>query len=156
MRVTIFCLVGALAVQVSPVQKVIELLDELKGKVAGDLQAEETMMDEYTKWCDEEENDKEDAITSNKRTIGDLNAVIADSNARIGELSSEIEELAGKISTAEADLKDATSIRDKEHSDFAGTETELTETIDTLGRATAVLSRGQYSFLQRGGAKDLR
>ena len=32
MRFTIFCLVGALAVQVSPVQKVIELLDELKGK----------------------------------------------------------------------------------------------------------------------------
>ena len=38
---------------------------------------------------------------------------------------------------------------------FRATEKELTETIDTLERATAVLSRGQYSFLQRGGAKDL-
>ena len=66
-------------------------------------------MEEYTKWCDEEENDKEDAITSNKRTVGDLNAVITDSNARIGELSSEIEELAGKIASADADLKEATS-----------------------------------------------
>merc|ERR1719174_504834 len=113
------------------------------------------MMNEYTKWCDEEENDKEDAITSNKRTIGDLNAVIADSNARIAELSTEVEELAGKISAAEADLNEATGIRDKEHGDFSGTEKELTETIDTLGRATAVLSRGQFSFLQRGGAKDL-
>merc|ERR1719201_2726498 len=112
-------------------------------------------MGKYMAWCDEEENDKEDAITSNKRTIGDLNAVIADSTASIGELSTEIEELAGKISTAEADLKEATGIRDKEHSDFSGTESELTETIDTLGRATAVLSRGQFSFLQRGGAKDL-
>ena len=46
--------------------------------------------------------------------------MIADSNARIGELSTEIEELAGKISTAEADLKEATGIRDKEHSDFSG------------------------------------
>jgi len=155
MRVTIFCLVGALAVQVSPVQKVIELLDELKGKVAGDLQAEETMMEEYTKWCDEEENDKEDAITSNKRTVGDLNAVITESNARIGELSSEIEELAGKIASADKDLKDATGVRDEEHGSFAATEKELLETTDMLGRATAVLSRGQFSFLQQHNAKDL-
>merc|ERR1719506_934349 len=30
------------------------------------------MMEEYSKWCDEEANEKEDAITSHKRTIGDL------------------------------------------------------------------------------------
>jgi len=155
MRLTVFVLASVQATQVSPVQKVIELLDELKAKVAGDLAAEETMMEEYTKWCDEEENTKEDAITSGKRTIGDLNAVITDSNARIGELSSEIEELAGKISTAEADLKSATSIREEENGSFSATESELTETIDTLGRATAVLSRGQFSFLQQRHAKDL-
>merc|ERR1719337_569258 len=113
MRFTFLVLASVQATQVSPVQKVIELLDELKAKVAGDLSAEETMMEEYTKWCDEEENDKEDAITSNKRTVGDLNTVITDSNARIGELSSEIEELAGKISAADADLKEATGIRDE-------------------------------------------
>jgi len=139
--------------KVSPVQKVIELLDELKAKVAGDLSAEETMMNEYTTWCDEEENTKVDAITSNKRTIGDLNAVIVDSNAQIAELSSEIEELAGKISTAEADLKKATGIRDEENGSFSATEKELLETVDTLERATAVLSRGQFSFLQRGSNK---
>merc|ERR1719271_1775185 len=113
------------------------------------------MMGEYTTWCDEEDNEKEDAITSNKRAIGDLNAVIADSNAKIGELRSEIEELAGKISTAEADLKSATSIREEENGSFSATESELTETIDTLGRATTVLSRGQFSFLQQRHAKDL-
>merc|ERR1719456_838256 len=129
MRLTVFVLASVQATQVSPVQKVIELLDEL--------------------------NAKEDAITSGKRTIGDLNAVITDSNARIGELSSEIEELAGKISAAEADLKKATGIREEENGSFSATESELTETIDTLGRATAVLSRGQFSFLQQRHAKDL-
>jgi len=155
MRFTFLCFAGVLASQVSPVQKVIEMLDDLKAKVAGDLSAEETMMSKYTTWCDEEDNTKEDAITSNKRTIGDLNAVIADSNARIGELSTEIEELAGKISSAEADLSKATGIRGEENDSFSATEKELTETIDTLERATAVLSRGQYSFLQQHGSKDL-
>ena len=48
------------------------------------------MMEEYTKWCDTESNEKEDAITSNKRTIGDLGSEIADATARISELSTEV------------------------------------------------------------------
>merc|ERR1719453_240045 len=59
-------------------------------------------------WCDEEANTKEDAITSSKRTIGDLMATI--------------EELTQKISSEEADLTSATEIRDKEKADFAASE----------------------------------
>jgi len=143
----------ASAAKVSPVQKVIELLDDLKGKVQGDLAAEETMMGEYSKWCDEESNEKEDAITSGKRTINDLAASINDASASIAELSTEVEELAGKISTAEQELSSATSIREGENKDFMATEGELTETIDSLSRASAVLGRGQ-SFLQQKGDQD--
>jgi len=143
----------ASAVKVSPVQKVIELLDDLKAKVQGDLAAEETMMGEYSKWCDEESNEKEDAITSGKRTINDLAASINDASASIAELSTEVEELAGKISTAEQELSSATSIREGENKDFMATEGELTETIDSLSRASAVLGRGQ-SFLQQKGDQD--
>merc|ERR1719460_3418189 len=93
---------------VSPVQKVIELLDDLKGKVEADLANEEKLMEEYTNWCDEEANEKEDAITSSKRTIKDLKATIEDAEASIQTLTSTIDELTGKISTSEADLKKAT------------------------------------------------
>jgi chromosome segregation ATPase len=136
------------AAAVSPVAKVIELLDELTGKVKSDLAAEETMMAEYSKWCDSESNEKEDAITSNKRTIGDLEAEIADASARISELGTEVEEIAGKISEAEADLKDATGIREDEKAAFTDSETELVDTVDSLERALVVLKRGQTSFLQ--------
>merc|ERR1719345_69917 len=110
-------------------------------------------MGEYAKWCDEEDNEKTDAIRSGKRTIGDLQATIQNANARVGELTTEIEELVAKISSAEGDLKSATYIRDGEHKDFAKEEGELSDTIDTLARANVVLSRGQSSFLQKG--KDL-
>merc|ERR1719316_632948 len=128
----LLCLASVMGAKVSPVQKVIELLDELKGKVAGDLAAEETMMADYTKWCDTEANEKEDAITSNKRTIGDLQTEIADASARVGELSTEVEELAGKISGAESDLADATKLREEEKASFAASETELVDTVDSL------------------------
>merc|ERR1719484_315063 len=147
-RLAIFLLAAVGATGVSPVAKVIELLDELTGKVNGDLAAEETMMEEYTKYCDSESNEKEDAITSNKRTVGDLEAEIADASARISELSTEVEELAGKISDAEADLKNATGIREDEKKAFTDSETELVDTVDSLERALVVLKRGQTSFLQ--------
>merc|ERR1719337_498110 len=107
-----------------------------------------TMMEEYSTWCDSESNEKTDAITSHKRTIGDLEAEIADASARIGELGTEVEELAGKISDAEADLKNATSIREDEKAAFTDSETELVDTVDGLERALVVLKRGQTSFLQ--------
>merc|ERR1719231_1495855 len=147
-RLAIFLLAAGSATRVSPVAKVIELLDELTGKVKGDLAAEETMMEEYSTWCDSESNEKEDAITSHKRTIGDLEAEIADATARISELGTEVEELAGKISGAEADLKNATGIREDEKKAFTDSETELVDTVDSLERALVVLKRGQTSFLQ--------
>ena len=55
--------------------------------------------------------------------------------------SSKIEELSGSIATGEKDLSDATTIRKKEASDFAATETELTDFLDTLGRAINIASR---------------
>jgi len=141
--------------QVSPVQKVIELLDGLKGKVQADLASEEALMGDFTKWCDSEANDKEDAITSNTRTKGDLAAAISDASASIGGLTSETEELAAKISSADADLKAATKIRSTEHGDFSASESELVETVDTLARAIIVLKRGQSSFLQKSTPKEL-
>jgi len=144
---------ASLKVSVSPVQKVVELLDDLKAKVAGDLSAEEKMMGEYSTWCDEESNEKEDAITSGKRTINDLAASIQSADARIAELSSEVEELAGRISTSEKDLAAATGIRENENAAFMKTEGELTGTVDTLSRATVVLGRGQ-TFMQTSQSKE--
>jgi chromosome segregation ATPase len=142
-------LVGASAAQVSPVQKVIQLLDELKGKVEADLASEESLMEEYTSWCDEEANTKEDAITSSKRTIGDLEATIEDAKASVMTLTSSIDELTTKISTSEKELADAKGIRDKEHEVFVASEKELADTVDSLDRAITVLKKN-LSLMQTG------
>merc|ERR550537_2008662 len=99
------------------------------------------MMEEYSKWCDSESNEKEDAITTNKRTIG--------------ELGTEVEELAGKISSAETELSEATTLRDEERATFEGSEKEMVDTIDGLDRALVVLKRGQ-SFLQNRDRNELK
>merc|ERR1719305_584500 len=106
-------------------------------------------MDEYTSWCDEEANEKEDAITSSKRTIGDLEATIADAKATIGSLTSSIDELTSKISSSEAELSKATELRKSENADFVASEKELLGTVDSLERATSVLKKN-LGLLQSG------
>jgi chromosome segregation ATPase len=133
------------------------LLDELKAKVQGEVAKEEMMMEEYTKWCDAEENTKTDAITSATRTIKDLSATIEEATGKISTLSAEVDELAAKISTGEADLASATSIREEEKSAFDANEKELLDTSDSLERALVVIKRGQTGFLQtKDGAEVMK
>merc|ERR1719420_1240570 len=78
------------AVSVSPVQKVVELLDECAGKVKADLAAEEAEMKAYSEFCDEELSAKGYNIETAAKSIGDLTASVEDSKATIADLESDI------------------------------------------------------------------
>merc|ERR550537_982367 len=105
------------------------------------------MMDEYTKWCDSEATQKEEAVAEAGRTIDELQATIEESSGSISALTAEIEELAGKISASEADLANATAIRESEKAAFEATEKELVETQDSLERALVMIKRNM-GFMQ--------
>merc|ERR1719506_3629687 len=75
-------------------------------------------MEEYSTYCDQESNEKEDAITSAARTINEASAAEEDASGSIATLTAEAEELASKISANEADLSSATYIRDDERKAF--------------------------------------
>merc|ERR1719231_744074 len=113
-------------------------------------------MEEYTKFCDSEANNREDSITAAKRTTTALAATIQDSSAATASLTTEIEELSAKISTGNADLKAAQKIRDGERASFEAREKELSETVDTVERAIIVLKRGQTFLQSKNGAKELQ
>merc|ERR1719311_707356 len=52
-----------------------------------------------------------------------------------------IAEKVATISQSQADLKDATDIREKEHAEFSAAEAELMEGIDMLERAIGIIER---------------
>merc|ERR1719169_140759 len=142
-----FLLLAHGADAVSPVQKVVELLDECKAKVQKDLDAEAKAMEEYTTFCDDELKDKGYAIETASRTIGDLTATVDSSTANIGELSDEIATLGTTNAAKSKELAEATKVRESQQSDFQAAEKELVKSIDELGRAATVLKRGM-SFAQ--------
>jgi hypothetical protein len=146
--VALICSAGA----VSPVQKVVELLDECKAKVQSDLDAEGKAMEEYLTFCDDELKDKGYAIETAGRSIAELDATVEDSTAQILELGDEISTLGTTIAAKEKELADATAVRTGQSEDFKAAEKELVTSVDQLGRAASILKRGM-SFAQTSKGK---
>jgi hypothetical protein len=146
------------ATQDNPVQKVLQLLTELEAKVIKDGEAEQKAYEEYVDWCQTGAKDKEWEIKTAKAEIEELKATISSSTAAIEEHTAKIEELAGSINTDENDLQAATDIREKEHADFASSEGELVDALDTLDRAIAIIEksmRGSALMQTRVSTKNM-
>jgi hypothetical protein len=152
------CILLTLAVTahaVSPVMKVVELLDECKGKVAKDLAAEASAMEEYSTFCDDELKDKAYAVETATSKISDLEATIADAEATIAEASDEITTLGSVLAGKNKELYEAGKVRKEGNADFVAAEKELVTTVDQLARAGALIKK-EMSFAQvRGGAAKI-
>merc|ERR1719492_22040 len=92
-------------------------------------------------WCDDTAKNTGFAIETAEKEIANLNAHLGELASSISTSSSTIDRLAGSIAAGEAELKDATTIREKEVADFGTAEGELVDTIDSLGRAIGILSK---------------
>lgn len=138
--------------QTNPVQKVLQLLGDLQGKITAEGQEAEKVYVEFAALCEDRSKDLGFEIKTGKSAVADLEASIAKSSSVIESRSTKLEELAASIATDEADLKAATEIRSKEKSDFLTAEKDLTETIDMLERAVSILDKE----MNNGGASMLQ
>merc|ERR1719502_1439323 len=136
---------GAEAEKVTPVQKVIQMMEEMKAKGQREKEAEIKVMDEYTEWVDDTVRQLGFEIKTAKAAI---EKVIAD----IASLSEEIGVLDADIATWEGDQAAATAIRDKEHGEYEVEQKDLSESVDALGRAIQVLEGVQADTPQAAEA----
>jgi len=140
---------GVSGTAVSPVQKVLQLLDECTAKIKKDLGVEQAAMEEYMLFNHKELTDKAYAIKSSSRDIEDLTATIAENQAIIAESGQEITDLGTRISEKENELSTATTNRESQHANFKAAEGELLDAVGETERAVAQLKQGM-SFAQLG------
>merc|ERR1719335_603991 len=155
--VVLICLLGA--VSASPVQKVIELLEENKVKIANDLAAEEKEMAEFSDFCDKESSELGYAIKTGTSKIEDLTAAIEKGTAKIPVYEDEIATLGTEVADKQKQLYEATEVRKKEKADFDAAEKELMVSIDQLDRAVTIIKREMStitSFAQGATATKTR
>jgi len=143
--------------EVNPIEKVIQMMSDLSAKIIGEGEECQKTYETYSEWCEDRSKEVGFEIKTGKANKGDLEATIASETANADELNTKIEELVADISTDEADLKAATEIREKEHTDFAAQEKELSTVVDMLQRAIAVLEKelGGASMMQLKNAHSL-
>jgi len=127
------------AVKVTPLQKVLELMDEMSVKGKKEKHEEEVEFAEFSQWCDSTRKATTKSMEEAKSQIEQLTADIATAEADVERLSVEISELDATAAQAEGELGEATAVREKEHTDFSATHTDLSESIDAIERAISVL-----------------
>merc|ERR1719453_2878349 len=138
--------------KVSPVQKVVQLIDDMAGKVTKERDEAAKVFEEYAKFCDDEATAKEYAIKDSKEAIEEFTATITDSKAIIETEDSKVSDLATKISDTEGELSSSVSLRNKEHDAFVKTESELLATVEELDGAQEAIKKSM-AFLQAKGSK---
>jgi len=156
MKCALFVALGLVAafhaVQASagPVDKVVDLLKDLKARIESDGETEQTMYDKYACWCEKTSDRKAQAITKAQDDLRDLGQLILKLKGKVATLMAEIAELTAKIKENEAAQAEATSIRQKENEEFMAETTEMKDVLRALGRAIVVLRDGvkKDAFLQ--------
>merc|ERR1719171_520505 len=153
----LFC--QANAGQMSPIEKIIEMISDLQAKVIAEGEDAQKTYDEYSEWCEDRSTKLGFEIKTGKANKAELEATISEETSTIAELETKIEELSNDIKTDESDLDAATKIREKENADFKAEESELLEVISMLERATSILSKemakSSAAMLQLKNANNL-
>merc|ERR550537_1888291 len=129
------------ATEVTPVQKVIQLMEGMLEQGKKEKHEEQVQFAAYKQFCDDTKVEKERAIAEANERIDVLKADIQKYAADAAQLTKEIAELDEDISIWNGDIKAATNVRDIEKADYDATHKDYSESVDALQRAIAVLKK---------------
>ena len=140
----------AFASGVSPIEKTIQLLEDLEAKVVKDGEAEAKVYEEFQEYCKDTAKETMFDIKTGKSGSERFSASVDDFVAKIGVAETKIGELSDAIANDEKDLKSATAIRKKEYKDFMKVDADLGASVDMIERAIGILERelAKTGFMQ--------
>merc|ERR1719284_1030205 len=142
------CGASVSAAEVSPVEKVITLLEDLKTETEEEGKAEASTYDTFACFCKDTTKEKSDAIKTEQDNIDEFAATLEEqtgiSNAKAHE-TKELTELIGKL---DKEMTDITARREKEKAKYEATAADLTKANTQLETAIADMQAGKgASFL---------
>merc|ERR1719327_750899 len=138
----------ALQEGVTPVQKVIQLLQEMQMKGKAEKKEEAVKFSAYKQFCDDQTAAKTEAIKKANALMEQLVADIQMAESEVKQLAKQIAELDAEIAGYKGDEKAATEVRDKEKEDYKKTHLDYSESVDALQRAIGILKRQQFDRAQ--------
>merc|ERR1719145_537631 len=139
---------AGLRTQVTPVQKVIQLLEGMSAKGKKEKHDEQVQFAAYKQFCDDTAVEKKRAIEEANEKIEMLKADIEKYISDAAILTKEIAGHDDDIAAWTGDMKAATKVRVMEKTDYDATHKDYSESVDALERAIAVLKKQAYTRKQ--------
>jgi len=133
---------------VTPVQKVLQMMEEMKRKATAEKEEEIKIYEKYEDWCKDTSTDKKHEIITSTDAIGRAEAAIEKHTAAEQKLTDEIAAVGADIAQWQGDHEAATKVRETEKTDYDKTHTDYSESIDALGRAIVALQKSQTATPQ--------
>jgi len=124
---------------VTPLQKVLSLLGDMSSKGKASKHEEEVEFAKFQQFCVGTREATTKSIDEASGHIEQLSADVAKGEADAEELATEISELEASVAQQEAELETATELRAKERADYSSAHKDLSESVDAVERAIAVL-----------------
>merc|ERR1719498_2283992 len=138
--------------EVTPVQKVIQLLEGMMAKGKSEKHDEQVQFAAYKQFCDDTSVEKTRAISEANEAIEVQKADIQKYTADAATLTKEIASHEEDISVWTGDSKAATNVRAIEKTDYDALHKDYSESVDALERAIAVLKKQAYDRSQKSFA----
>jgi chromosome segregation ATPase len=142
----------SLATQVTPVQKVIELMENMVEKGKKEKGDEQIQFASFKTFCDNTVAAKQQAIAEATEQIEVLTADIEKYEAEAATAATEIASLEADITTWEGDTTAATKVRAIEKTDYTATHKDYSESIAALEMAIATLQKTSGDVAQASAA----
>jgi len=140
--------VSVSSVDVSPVEKVITLLEDLKTETEEAGKKEASTYDTFACFCKDTTIAKSDAIKGEQDNIDEFAATLEEQTGISNAKQAETEELAEMIRTLDSEMTEITARREKEKAKYEATAADLSKAVSSLEGAIADMQAGKgASFL---------
>merc|ERR1719456_1057088 len=127
------------ALDVTPVEKVVEMIRDLQTQVQEEGTKEATTYDKFACFCKSKTDEKTKAIEAGETSVSELTATLDSLTSKRGTLVENIQNLNSEIAGYEDQLKEASGLRKDEKATFEANLLDMNKAISSLERAINTL-----------------
>jgi len=131
---------------VGAVAKIIQMLNDMSTKAKQEKKDEEVEFAKFKQFCADGKPSLKKKIAKSAETIETLGAEIGKLGSDVKTLGDEIGSLQNYVTEFEADKKESTAQREKDHAAFVEESTDYGESVDALERAILVLQERDHDI----------
>merc|ERR1719321_2346627 len=136
--------------QVNPIRKIINLLENMQKEIEAEGEKEKVLFDNFMCFCDNGAGDLLKAANEAEAQNKAATAQLEQDSSEKAQLEEDIKTHTSDFQAATKDLEEATTIRDKEKSEFGATVATKKSSEAALGKAIPAIEKGMggASFVQ--------